>query len=141
MGSEFILKAMLILTTPFVADAKTFKKPLSVYGSAQCATDNATAVIPLSELQLGFPPDTPDAVRCAFACGRYIGCVVFNCRELLNGGQCELYTFPPIYCGIDVSCQCYQVSVVLYFNQLPCGMSLLSHDVMWSKVRPINMNW
>jgi hypothetical protein len=81
MCSESIVKAFLVIALLLVADAKKFIKQLSVYGSVECATDNETMVIPLSELQLGIPPNTPDVVRCALGCNIYKGYVAYNHRQ------------------------------------------------------------
>ena len=103
------------IATSFIAETKTFKPLLSIYGSSECAMDSPTAVVPLSKLQVGIPSGVPESVRCAFSCERFQSCTSYNYRKLQNaandGGQCELYTVSPMNCSIDDSCQHYQVSI------------------------------
>ena len=103
-----------IIATSFVVDAKTFKPLLFHSGAAACAIGIPTAVIPMSELQIGIPPGVPDSVQCAFSCEGFKDCTSFNHRwspnSFVDGGQCELFTTSPRNCSvIDDSCRHYQV--------------------------------
>jgi len=117
---HFRLELLVIWNTigsSVIVDAMSFKPLLSLNRAVACAVDRPTMVIPLSELQVGFPPGVPDPIRCAFRCTRFGGCASFNYRQprdaLIDSGQCELYTTPPTNCTIiDNYCQHYQVSRV-----------------------------
>jgi hypothetical protein len=109
---------VMLLFNNFVAvsanNGSTFKPMMSVYGSQICAIDSPSTVIRAFDVLPNTPYEAAEAIKCAWSCTNYGGCVGFNVRPLATGSaggrQCELFTIIPEHCTTTVvDCQYYQV--------------------------------